>query len=131
MGIIPSFNPPNQTVILKQRGTVNVTFECSFEEGGGNHITLWNVLNFRGEKNAQDIKTVLPDTILEGELTPEFSFFRTFRTRLTFPLYLEDFHEATLTCGWSESHLFSGQFPLRSCSKVVSLISHLYLVLLQ
>ncbi len=110
--------PANNTVVSHFSGTVNVTFECSvLDENGNRTPTAWNLRNFRGEELPQNVLLVLPDTILEGDPTNGNIFFDTFRTRLTFPVFLEDFHLATLACGATDTDPRSALFPLRVYGK--------------
>lgn len=114
-GIITFFNPANNTEVVYTAETENVTFECivSDDRDGSQGVTQWFILNFRGVENSVSILTVLPDTILEGESTNGTSIFDTFRTQLTFPEFLGDFHLATLMCGFQAIDPTNVRYPLR------------------
>ena len=92
------FDPPNGTTVSQPAGAVNTTFECIIYFDNVRLITSWFLVNFRGSMTPQDIKTVLPETILDGDLNPG-GVFPTFRNLLTFPVFLQSFHGATLYCG--------------------------------
>ncbi len=87
------------------------------DENGNRTSTAWNLRNFRGQELRQSILLILNDTILEGDPTNGTTFFDTFRTRLTFPVFLEDLHLATLACGATDTDPASALFPLRVYGK--------------
>ena len=93
-----TFNPPSGTIVSRNIGAVNTTFECIIYFNSVRLITQWYIVNFRGLTTLQDIKTVLPETLLDGHSNPG-GIFPTFRNRLTFPVFHQDFHGATLYCG--------------------------------
>ncbi len=110
--------PANNTEVVHFIGTVNVTFECFVVDVNGNRTpTAWSLRNFRGQELPQSILITLNDTILEGDPTNGTAFFDTFRTRLTFPVFLEEFHLATLACGATDTDPANALFPLRVYGK--------------
>ena len=95
---------------------MNLTFRCvAFNSNGDQVVTQWNIENFRGREGGQDIRTVLPNTILTGNATGG-GLFPTFRTDLIFPVFLDDLDGTTLTCGFPPD-LRSGQFHLQAYSE--------------
>lgn len=113
-----SSDPENNTEIVHFRGTANVSLECVvFNARGEQAPTQWFIVDFRGIPQTVAILLALNDTILEGNSTNGTSIFPTFRTSLTFPQYLEDFHLATLICGNSPTDEMNILFPLRVYGK--------------
>ena len=118
--IVSFSNPENNTEGVHFSGTVNVSFECVVFDptSGEQRATQWFIHDFRGTPQSQSVSLILPDTILEGNSTNGTSIFLTFRTSLIFPEYLEDFHLATLACGFSaDADEGLIQFPLRVYGK--------------
>lgn len=115
-----SFSPPNGTEVTQLIGAQNVTFECILVDGEGvQQVVQWNIVNFRGEEGLRLVILTLSDTILDGESTNGTNVFPTFRSRLMFPVFLEDFDGATLTCGLPAGFIREGQFQLRVYSKAM------------
>ena len=116
------FDPSSGTVVTKLIGTVNVTFQCLIvDEDGSQMTTQWNLYNFQGVEGGRSIKSVVPDTILEGNTNPG-SVFGSFRNILKFPTFREDFDESLLTCGTPSVGLRIGQYPLRVYRKSMNKI---------
>ena len=107
-------NPPSGEVFTEVIGAANVTFNCVVVDDMGNQqLTLWNLLNFNGVTNAQDLITAyLPggSVILSG--VPAGNLFGSFRNAATFTEFREELDGATLACG-TFTNLLEGQFFLR------------------
>ena len=115
-------NPPSGEVFTEVIGAANVTFNCVIvDDVGDQQLTLWNLLNFNGVANAQDLITVyLPEgsVILSGD--PAGNLFGSFRNVATFTEFREELDGATLACG-TATDLLDGQFFLRVYRKYYGL----------
>ena len=95
-------------------GAVDVTFNCVIVDDMGDQLlTLWNLLNFNGVANEQDLITVyLPVGSVTLGGVPADNLFGSYRNVATFTEYREELDGATLVCGTS-TDLQDGQFFLR------------------
>ena len=104
-------------------GAVNVTFNCVIADDMGDQLlTLWNLLNFNGVANEQDLITAyLPvgSVILSGD--PAGNLFGSFRNVATFTEFREELDGATLACG-TNTDLLDGYFFLRVYRKYMGYI---------
>lgn len=116
---------PNNTVILKARGEVNVTVECAVFNGDGTQlITDWSLTDDNMGVIIEPKYFLRSTTAVVYEGTPQFQenedfYLPTFQNRLIILRYSALLHGLTLNCGVGGygGNLFLHRYPLTTFSK--------------
>lgn len=115
MQIIGTFDPPNNTLVVRHEGVVNVALECRFSLDDDQQTTQWAIANFVGRSLPRPLRTAIPSVTFNGTARPGSG---TYRNILIIPQFIAELHGAIIYCG-VHSNFYLGQFHLRVYRKLV------------